>query len=57
MLRLKVNGQSVDLNANPDLLMHLLVSITDLEERLASFDKRLRKLERKEQHSPYLIKH
>ena len=56
MLSLKLNGQNVDLNDYPDLLMQVLVSITNLEERFNSFDKRLRNVERKLGHNPYLVK-
>ena len=44
---IKLNGQKLDLDANPDLLFHLLLGITNLEERLNSIDKRLYNLERK----------
>lgn len=47
MLSLKVNGQNVDLNDYPDLLVQLLISITNLEECFKSLDKRLRQVERK----------
>lgn len=56
MLSLKVNGQSVDMNDFPDLLVQLMVSVTNLEERLHSYDKRLRNVERKLSHNPTLIK-
>lgn len=55
MLSLKINGQRVDLNDVPDLLMQLLVSVTNLEERFNLFDKRLKKLERTNHQAPYLV--
>lgn len=48
------NGQKLDLSANPDLLLHILITLTNLEERMDSFDKRLYKLERKGP-TPYYV--
>ncbi len=50
------NGQKLDLSANPDLLFQLLLTLTNLEERMDSIDKRLYNLEKKQSSSPYLIK-
>ena len=50
------NGQKLDLSANPDLILQLLLTIIDVEEGMKSIDKRLYNLEKKEASSPYLIK-
>ena len=50
------NGQRLDLSANPDLLFQLLLTITNIEERMNSIDKRLYNLEKKQSSSPYLIR-
>lgn len=50
------NGQKLDLSANPDLLFQLLLTITNIEERMNSIDKRLYNLEKKQSNSPYLVK-
>lgn len=49
------NGQRLDLSANPDLLFQLLLSLTNLEERMSSLDKRLYNLEKKQNNNPYLV--
>ena len=53
---LRVNGQKLDLSANPDLLLEFLVMLTNIEERMNSIDKRLYNLEKKQSNSPYLIR-
>ncbi len=53
---LLLNGQKLDLSANPDLLLEILLMLTNMEERMSSFDKRLYNLEKKQSSSPYLIK-
>ena len=50
---LKINGQTWDLEASPDLLYDILVSLTNVEQHLNAIDIRLRNLEKKQ--SPYLI--
>lgn len=50
------NGQKLDLSANPDLLFQLLLTLTNVEERMNSIDKRLYNLETKQSSSPYLVK-
>lgn len=55
MQSLKIGGRKWDLDANPDLLYQLLVSITNIEEHIKSLDKRLRNLEIKPNPSPYKI--
>lgn len=50
------NGQKLDLSANPDLLFQLLLTLTNMEERMNSIDKRLYNLEKKQSSSPYLVK-
>ena len=42
-----LNGQKLDLSANPDLLLHILLTLTNLEEKVNSFDKRLHNLEKR----------
>ncbi len=46
------NGQKLDLSANPDLLFQLLLTLTNVEERMNSIDKRLYNLEKKQSNSP-----
>lgn len=41
------NGQKLDLSANPDLLFHILITLTNLEEMISSIDKRVHNLEKK----------
>lgn len=41
------NGQKLDLSANPDLLFQMMLTLTNLEERMDSFDKRLRNIQDK----------
>ncbi len=55
MQSLKINGQRWDLEANPDLLYEILISMTNLEERLRSLDKRLRNLEKNPSKNKYKI--
>lgn len=55
MQSFKINGQRWDLEANPDLLYDILVSITNVEERLRSLDKRLRNLEKNPSKNKYKI--
>lgn len=50
------NGQKLDLSVNGDLLFQLMLTLTNLEERMNSIDKRLYNLEKKQSNSPYLIK-
>lgn len=54
----KINGQRLDLDTTSDVLFHLLLGITDLEERLNSIDKRLFNLEKQlsDRSSPFRIK-
>ncbi len=49
-----LNGQKLDLSATPDLLFQVLLTLTNLEERMDSFDKRLYKLE-KNKITPYFV--
>ena len=51
-----VNGQKLDLSANPDLLLEILLKLTNMEERMNSIDKRVYNMEKKQSNSPYLIK-
>ena len=51
-----LNGQRLDLSANPDLLLEIVLTLTNLEERMNSIDKRLYNLEKKQSNSPYLVK-
>ena len=53
---LLVNGQKLDLSANPDLLLEILLMLTNMEERMSSIDKRLYNVEKKQSSSPYLVK-
>ena len=46
----KLNGQKLDLDAQPDLLFNLLLKLTNVEERLNSHDKRLKNLEKENGH-------
>ena len=50
-----INGQRLDLSANPDLLFQLLLTMTNIEERMNSIDKRLYNVEKKQNGHPYLI--
>lgn len=50
-----LNGQKLDLSANPDLLLEILLMLTNSEERMNSIDKRLYNLEKKQSSSPYLF--
>ncbi len=50
------NGQKLDLSANPDLLLEILLTLTNLEEGMNSIDKRLYNVEKKQSNSPYLVK-
>ena len=49
------NGQKLDLSVNPDLLFELLLSLTNVEKRISSIDKRLYNLEKKQGNHPYLV--
>ena len=51
-----VNGQKLDLSASPDLLLEILLMLTNMEERMNSIDKRLYIMEKKASYSPYLIR-
>ena len=54
-----LNGQKLDLSANPDLLFEILLTLTNLEEGMNSIDKRLYNVEKKQKNqssSPYLVK-
>ncbi len=53
---LLLNGQKLDLSANPDLLLEIVLTLTNLEERMNSFDKRLYNLEKNKSINPYLVK-
>ena len=53
---LVINGQKLDLDANPDLLLDILLMLTSSEERMNSIDKRLYNVEKKQSNSPYLVK-
>ncbi len=49
------NGQKLDLSANPDLLFQIMLTLTNLEERISSIDKRLYNIEKQDKNSPYFI--
>ena len=51
-----LNGQKLDLSANPELLLEILLMLTNMEERMNSIDKRLYNVEKKQSSSPYLVK-
>jgi hypothetical protein len=46
---LKSGGLRHDLSGSPDLFFHILTSLTNLEERLNSLDRRLIKIENREE--------
>ena len=53
-LSVVLNGQKLDLS-DPDVLFQLLLSLTNVEERISSIDKRLYNLEKKQNKNPYLV--
>ena len=53
-LNVVLNGQKLDLS-DPDVLFQLLLSLTNVEERMSSIDKRLYNLEKKQNKNPYLV--
>ncbi len=49
------NGQKLDLSASPDLLLQIMLTLTNLEDKVSSIDKRLYNIEKGVKNNPYFI--